>query len=711
MNRLLGDGPIDQNTTIPSTGVAESVVKVEISVCTIIDELIWKKLKYDQEAVELMMSTVTDKPNMEEEMETESNNDEHNAIPETDQYLEESSTNESKNARLNAVPMPTTDGKPHEHSGSTNDYESFSESEKKRAGDVFTFSLPKVNPLEIFKRAIKSRQMDGLREHLESSWSLYLTNTGGQMEFQELLPFVISGPSLFFVTIPLHKKLDEHYTVEYLKVDGSKREYESPSTLIEEILRILATISALGVPGPQRNNLKPIVFLVGTHKDEIKVAQGSSVENHIQEIDSCIRQKIEQTSLYKEDLLEFACVDDHKEQLIFTVNNRDKSDHDFQVIRKAVQRSVNRAKSRFTVRSSSTWLIFSLVLRAKYVLSNQVLSYHDCYKLAQRCGISDEDEFDDALVFIHSRLGLVRYFKAVNLQQYVVIDPQILFDKITDLIVKTFIEENAYPNEIQQFRKRGIFFESAIKRIWAQNCSTDLQKLFDWLLNLLTHLKIASFFKDKSGVKACFFPSVICHATEALESDDTTSIDSTQPLPPALLIAFESGLCPNGIAVTLITSLMRITLVSMANAVHWVLRSKRIYKYQVSFGLPGHGDIILKMLPTHIEVCLDSTDLTMNKIDTLCEEAYKLLKQAMEYATEGYQKCGYKFTFYCTRPKCIGKSSQHPAQLQWCDNCPSLRCLKEDRDGTMPEGFEKWKVHNDSSTNKSHVELISFHDL
>ena len=49
-----------------------------------------------------------------------------------------------------------------------------------------------------------------------------------------------------------------------------------------------------------------------------------------------------------------------------------------------------------------------------------------------------------------------------------VIDPQILFDKITDLIVKTFTCKNAEVNEIEDFQRPGNFLD--------QNHGKNLQK-------------------------------------------------------------------------------------------------------------------------------------------------------------------------------------------------------------------------------------------
>ena len=417
-------------------------------------------------------------------------------------------------------------------------------------------------PLDIFKRAVKLRQMDALREHLESSWSLYLTNTGGQMEFQELLPLLVCGPSVFFITFPLDKNLHEHYTVKYQYPDGGEKAYKSPSTLMDEILQTLATIAALDNTGPllwHSIDLKPKVFFVGTHKDQLPE---SSCNNAIQMIDQQLQERVRRTSLFDQGSIEFAVAPD---QLVFAVNNLDKDDTDFQRIRSALQQAVERYEE-FTVQCPSTWLIFSLVLRAKHK-SSQILSYEDCFTIAQDCGISDRAELNNALIFIHSRLGLLRYFCVEELNRLVVIDPQILFDTVTKLIVETFTSDHAKVNEIEEFQKRGILSMKVTERI-SKKRNSDSQLPFKWLLNLLNHLRIAAFFTDRSGQQKCFFPSVLCHAP--MESKLYQSINFLTKIPPPVLIAFKGGFCPRGIPSALIKYLMTN---EMKSQITWNLHS------------------------------------------------------------------------------------------------------------------------------------------
>lgn len=138
--------------------------------------------------------------------------------------------------------------------------------------------IPKhKSPMDIFKGAVKNKGLEGLKTHLEKSWSLYLTNTGGQMEFQELLPLLVSGPSIFFITFQLHKELCECFSVEYeLPSRKSCKCYQSSLSILESILQTLSSISAIGTfvyKGLQKEKvpLKPKVFIIGTHKDLLDV--------------------------------------------------------------------------------------------------------------------------------------------------------------------------------------------------------------------------------------------------------------------------------------------------------------------------------------------------------------------------------------------------------------------------------------------------------
>ena len=113
-------------------------------------------------------------------------------------------------------------------------------------------------------------------------------------------------------------------------------------------------------------------------------------------------------------------------QMIFAVDNFSESDADFELIRSNVQTLVDTGDFKTT--SPSHWLIYSLVLRQ---LNNQIESYSKCFEIAKDCGIRNNEEHQEALHFIHTKMGIIRYFPVDKLKQIVILDPQVLFDRVT----------------------------------------------------------------------------------------------------------------------------------------------------------------------------------------------------------------------------------------------------------------------------------------
>ena len=602
MKRLMGAGPPDADCISPSTGVLENIIKMEVkkmsTVAAAVSNLKWQRLKYDEEALELMMTTAkyhTVSSSISKPISTK-------CIVKDRLSRIESPTLPTDTSNQNPV-MNKCDSKVSiSENNSINSDDGNQEASSTRNVTVYSSDIA---PVEIFKKALKCRRMDALREHLESSWSLYLTNTGGQIEFQELLPILVCGPSVFFITFPLHHDLQMPYSVQYQhsNVNLKVKSYQSASTLIEELLQILATICALDCSKDQRNvKCVPKVFFIGTHKDCLTAC---TAEKTIDRIDKQLQMHVNSTVLSDQSSIQYS----QPHRMIFTVNNLSKHDQDFQRIRLAVQQTIER-KKEFTVTCPSSWLVFSLILRAKHK-SIQALHFDDCFNIAHECGISDRKELSAALSFIHSRLGLVRYFKSPDseLNQYVIVDPQILFDTITHLIVKTFNSDHAEGNEIRDFYQRGIFPEEVVQRI-SEKCGSDLRLPSTWLTKLLNFIRIAALFIDRDNKKKYFFPAALCHPPETYLQHDNdpetclqrtpSSVNSPQPW----LVGFEGGFCPRGIPGALIKYL---TTNEMQSKHHWKLLSNKLFmRNQVSFRIGAWGYITLKIFPTHLEIYVDT---------------------------------------------------------------------------------------------------------
>ena len=424
-------------------------------------------------------------------------------------------------------------------------------------------------------------------------------------------------------------------------------------------------------------------------------------------IDQKLQRCVRQTHLIIQHSLQFASdFDKSREcQLMFTVNNLSVNDDDFQKIRFAVQQTVERKyRKEFTVKCPSSWLIFSLVLREKqkekqvcekYRLnpqkhkSNRVLRLEDAFKIAQECGISSHDELIAALSFIHSRLGLLRYYDVKDLDSFVIVDPQVLFDKITELIKETFVKGIAERKEIEDFCEKGIISVAVLKKI-CQSSSEEDQLPLTWLTNVLNHLRLAALFKDQYGEEKYFFPSALCHASESIAQDP--SVKSTICTNhTSVLIAFETGFCPRGTAGALIKCLMTN---EMSSTKTWKLLPSKIFRNQVSFYIESCGSMTIKVRPTHIEFTIDSPEEiteTDNSESKIHKEVYTQIAKCMKIITSLYKKYEFHWTFYCTLAEC--QTHPHPAILEWHDNTPyRLRCEVVDKIGALPRGCKLWNI-------------------
>ena len=678
MKRLLGQ---PASKISPSTGAVETAIHVKVEEsCTYaatIGQSNWTRLEYDDEALHLMKTT--------------SNNNNSSANFTIDG---EKSTDIQIADPPSAVIESTSDNIDYPHNKtmhlqteSTSESQSDIDSQPVAVQNETSIQINKIErihqkikhktPIEIFKEAIMKKGLEGLRKLLTNSWSLYLTNTGGQMEFQELLPLLVSGPSMFFITFQLHKDLNECFQVEYELPSGeSSKCYQSSLSILDSILQTLSTIAAMGTfvyKGLQKKcvPLKPKVFLIGTHKDLLDKKSAATIINRI---DAKLQEVIKSTSHYREGIIQFAS----KSRMIFAVNNHDPSDSDFQAIRSAVEKTVE--KGDYKMRSPAHWMIYSLVVRQ---LQTRVESYDECFAIAKECGIKDENEFNEALHFIHTKMGLVRYFPHEELKDIVIVDPQILFEKVTELIVETFTFEN-FTNQSNReaFEDTGIFNLSDFTKI----SSRTGQKLTPTLFaTILEYLRIAAQFQQ-GGETKYFLPCVLTHAQEKKSIYNSTI--------PQLIATFQCGYCPKGLFGTLITYLIND---EMQSDFEWELDTKNIYRDEVCFQVGPYDTVTIRFMPTHLQISCAESNPDLPRInctqEDVCQEVRESVEKGIKIVTSAinYIKAQHSFTFYCTSDVC--SEDPHPSKLkEFKGKLCSLKCEKLNKCFPLPSGYEKWRL-------------------
>ena len=688
MKRLLKEMPTGKS---PSTVVAEKVIHVKIektstiSICvgkhnTDPEELKWTKLiHYDDEAVQLMTQLTVEESltPVAKRMRLSSENEDDIKVKVTDNKAKQKKRKSRRQVHTRSKAMRVNVRKSVQPKSKT----SYNEP------SLYSETITNKPPVEIFKEALKNKGLEGLQQHLENHCSLYLSNTGGQVEFQELLPLVVSGPSLIFVTFRLDRDLNQKYEI-IVQSNGSSKpkifKYTSSATPLETILQTLATYDAIGTfdysqQQRERVALTYKVFIIGTHRDILENMYNTNrdckqaTELKIKELDQAIQEALKNASYYKH--IEFAKSD----QMIFTVNNFSESDSDFQLIRTSVQRVIDRGTFRMT--TPSHWLVYSLVLRQ---LNSRIESYESCFRIARNCGITSDEEHKEALHFIHTKMGVIRYFQQDELDQIVFLDPQVLFEKVTELITNTFTFEKA-GKHIENDFKKGIFsFTDLEELLYSDPFLTPSR-----FAKLLEHLRIAAPFTE-DGILKYFFPCAIAHADEPDKASPRSGLHTIPPL----VVSFECGYRPMGLAGALITYLMANE--RQSKEFKWKLSTNDIFRDQVSFLIePSCDTVILKLFPSHLEVTFIPDPNDHNRycspIETVCSEVWRTIEVGIERVNSNInyiRKTEPSFTFYCQALDCkIAKP--HPAKL-----CPGkLFCPKSERPCSLPEGYMKWMLH------------------
>ena len=685
MRRLLQKMPSIKS---PSTGIAEKVERIKVeslnssSVLANVKDLVWKPIEfYDDEAIDLMLKITLNRAST----------------------LEQASNDPFQ-----------TEAK-FEHTVKRNDSIEGHQSSKLKhsieftsVSDVTSQPIVDLSPLEVFKSALKVKGLKGLEQHLDKQVSLYLTNTGGQMEFQELLPLLVSGPSMFFITFRLDRDLNTQYEIEYetydQQGDGTTQpksyKYTSSNTPLDTILQTLASIDAVGTysfeSGKKRSvSLTYRVFLIGTHKDILE-KNASNIESEIAKIDKQIKDAVAMAT-YKKHIIPAS-----ENHLIYTVNNFAKDDKDFQLIKSSVQHVIEAGE--FHDDYPSYWLVYSLMLQR---LEKRTESLEKCFEVAQRCGITDKKDLKEALHFLDRRMGVVRYFPEDELKDVVILDPQVLFDKVTKLIVETFTFEHCFLNQhvLEEFKK-GIFSLKEFERI-SEKVNPDPLVDPKWFAGVLHHLRIAAPFKE-DGVQKYFFPCALSHVNE--KRKDAKFNDSIiESLICPLVVSFKCNYCPTGLAGALIAYIMQEKVTSG----EWEFLTNGIFRDQVTFFVHSTGDkVTLRNFPTHLEImCIPGPgDREQCPVEDTCVEVKRLIEEGIEIVTKDMNyvcNVDTAFTFYCTAEKCKD-SRKHPAKH--IEVTGKLRCIKDNSSiFDLPKGHQYWKITGGQANVHHHTNpLISF---
>ena len=541
------------------------------------------------------------------------------------------------------------------------------------------------NLLDELLNSMKSKDMTKVQKLLNDTMTIFYTDTGGQPEFQEVLPALVAGPTIFLLIFSLAKGLaclGTRYTVTYRAPDGESVPYESSFTVKEVFLQCLSSIASyhnalsrdvtlLNSNTLVKTRVPPLsVLTVATHKDLL------IDEEKVRKIDKELRGPVEQTSLYKSGCIEY-CPDEDK-QLIIPVDNYNEK-NDSNAVKKAVQIIIRRKQGKespYKIEFPVPWLALELSLRH---LLQSIITYQECIEIAKQCNVARKD-LPYCLWFLHHKTGTIRYYHGIKvLKDYIIVKPDVIFKAVSKLITNTFTREKALNPEVMDFKRLGLFKRNTLEDIFTDYHS-ELQINCDVFLALLEHLNILGPVHDPEFSDYDYFlPCALVHAPEPLSSEDQ--------LDP-LLVLFKGGFVPKGVFSALLVYLLREK--------EWVIqhdnREPRLYRNQVYFYTDSSGidcPVSLKATAERFEVHIESKQANSRSWHKICQILEIGIHNVCKHLRYDDSFCTHQFGFYCDHADCADKD-KHIAKVD--STKKNMTCSLTNRPYPVNKDREHWFI-------------------
>ena len=500
-------------------------------------------------------------------------------------------------------------------------------------------------------------------EDLNKNPMLRIIDTGGQPELHELLPVFVTGPAINLVVFRLDRPLQNHYEIQYRKEDSKSEPYQSSLTHEEMVFRSLASIASLGY-GQQLPTSDPVTkqspaaFIIATHKDLV-------TDEIVRETNSHLESVIKDGDFFKKEIVQYCNVN----QAIFAVNCIALECEEIDILRERVFKVVKHDFHPLPV--PVPWLILSIKLQMALEEKqlDPVISYDKCREFAETCGIQSDD-LKNVLWFFHNAMGVVMYFSTVpELESIVILDLQVIFDCITELITSCFLFENTGSKAgSEEFSKYGCFSMKHLKRVLSERNIKDFFTA-EQMVALLLHLHvITSLDKNKYFMPCALKPNY----------EFTSDPDS---YPASLLVDFACGYCPVG----LFTSLV-VYLLSKPLKYEWKLSEGTQYRNEICFEVGDYDEVTLIAHPTYLEIQVSQKcSLVSGSQANVCQHIRSVVNEGIDEVLQSlhYVDTKHYFGFLCplqckpSHPAVVCKDPSGLTQAYKCKRKKQVRCLME----------------------------------
>ena len=377
-----------------------------------------------------------------------------------------------------------------------------------------------------------------------------LLDTGGQPEYIHLLPTINIYPTVTFVIHDLSKSLSDQVLVEYSQhgkhifapyhlsysnLDMIKLLLSAANDALEKsspnFLQLVTT------PGTNQNSY---VCLVGTHADKVQRQVKEDVGRDL-------------VALVDKFKCETAVWQNEKGEVLFAVDNTTAGDEftedpEANVIRKRIE---ILAQQKDVYELPITWMLLELEIRHSCSKKQQAyISFQECVAIARETSLMSEVEDVKSVLLYHHLLGVLIYFdKVPGLCDYVIVDHQWWFDKLSDIFSITFQASLDY-HAVQRLKYQGLLTKELLQHVeWKDSIKEE------FFLSLLVHMRIIVPIFTEKELEEYFIPFILPTCNLMQKSELFHQYGHLQGKP--LLCQFQSGFLPRGVFCSLIVELLQ----------------------------------------------------------------------------------------------------------------------------------------------------------
>ena len=486
------------------------------------------------------------------------------------------------------------------------------------------------------KTAYRIAAPPGSQQLHDCDW-IYLIDSGGQIEFLEVLPAFLQHTSVCLFVTNLSEELSERPKIEYFE-DG-KRVGEPtlcPFTNEQMLMRCVQTIQTQYIQHDESTNQGSKLVMVGTHQDLAYVCS-ESTEDKNQRLRGNLCPEFDKSLVFHGPKME---------QLIFPINAKTPGPEDCEVANKITRVIFNVASTLEPRRTPISWFKFEQLIQSlARDHGRKILHWKECLQVARLLHLSRKD-LDAALDHLAS-FGVIHYYWRL-LPDVVFVDPQFLLDKISELVKfhyklrYTGDLETPIGGEWREFRDEGCLTLKLLKRF--PEHYTDFFTPADFLKLMKDRLIVTQLISSDQ-----YFMPCLLRTMEFQEVDQhRVTVSGVAPL----AIHFSCKLVPHGIFCSLIAFLrssqnsspLKLSP-SPESTTEPLCLTRNCIKFQLPEGAPGSLTLIDAF--SHFEVYINNAPRDI--YSRLCPSIWQTLREGIQKAAETlkYPKLVPKQAFLC----------------------------------------------------------------